>query len=363
MKRTTASVILFLALLTGALNAQDKVINTDNEYRDPWIEAYAGLGYYCWDLSYLSGGNLFDNDIDPFILKKFELRGNLRLLKLGLNYFTSRFDDMFNTTDEADVAKENDPLARQLAMLAGIELGPVVISADAKFRKFQGTITSNGKDLSGGGSVESIVYTSSGPEYLAKGDRLTWYSMVRDYTLKVGTPWRRKTGFNFAMEFGARMVEYASPVMIDVAEHIGTGSGHTTGLFVSDITQYFIGFSFWMNYTWANGFYWDWALPAYLGANRLENPYLDMGPGNTYTFSSSGKLASGYRTGNVRFELGFDYDFFISNSMYTSRLKRNVAYYTPLGDPAIMSAGAQVDSEFVRMEIFWGIYLHATVMF
>ncbi len=360
-----ALCIFFLSMaLAAAVHAKD-YSDSGDESQNPWIEVYAGLGYYNWKLSYntgLSGGTSFDNSTQPFILKKFDIRSNLKIIQLGLNYFTNRFDNALNTTDESDVVRENDPLARQLAMFAGLTLGPVVVTTDAKFRKFQGTLRSNGIERFDGTRAPVRLYAESGPVDIPEGMEVTWYSTVKDYTLKAGLPWTRKTGVNFSMEFGGRMVQYSSPTEIGITTHSGMPAMKTTALFVSDITQYFVGMSFWVNYTWASGIYWEWFVPAYLGANKLENSYLEMGPGNTYTFSSTGRMATGYQSGHVRIELGLDYDYFISTSSYTSRVRKDIEYYNIQGAGfQQIDAGTQVDTKMTRMELFWGVYLHATL--
>ncbi len=87
-----------------------------------------------------------------------------------------------------------------------------------------------------------------------------------------------------------------------------------------------------------------------------------MGPGNTYTFSSTGNMAIGIRGDNVRIETGLEYDYFISTSSYTTTLKRDISYYKALETTDTISAGSQVDLKMTRMELFWGVYLRATLM-
>ncbi len=331
---------------------------------EPWLEFYAGLGYYQWKMQYntgLYGNSVFESTTQPFVLKQFDIRANLRILQFGLNYLTNRFNDAFNTTGEADATEETDPLARQLALFAGLGFGPMVLTTDAKFRKFEGTIRSNGMPVLTG-VVPGRLYTDSGIVELPAGKEITWYSTIKDYSARIGTRRERKPGWNAALEFGGRLVEYKTPTEIGVKTHGIYPTKETNALFISDIRQYFAGFSFWFNYTGSSGLYWDWFVPAYLGANKTKNSYLEMGPGNTYTFSSVGNTAIGFRGDNVRLEAGLEYDYFISTSSYTTTLKRDLIYYKALGMEDKISAGSQVDLKMIRMELFWGIYVRATLM-
>ncbi len=286
MKKISITFFLLAAVLLLAFDAHAKEKPGDRGmYSDggssvsgeapaaPWIEVYAGLGYYTWKMQYntgLYGNSIFENTTQPYILKQFDVRANLRILQFGLNYLTNRFDDAFNTTGETDATEENDPLARQLALFAGLRFGPLVLSTDAKFRKFEGTIRSNGMPVLTG-VVPGRLYTDSGIVELPAGKELTWYSTIKDYSARIGMPRDRKTGWNGAIEFGGRLVEYRTPTEIGVKTHGIYPSKETNALFISDIRQYFAGCSFWFNYTGSSGLYWDWFVPAYLGANKTKN--------------------------------------------------------------------------------------------
>ena len=345
---------------------------SDTVEREPWIEAYAGFGHYNWKLVYsseLSNDPAFNNTTQPFILKKFEVKTNLKIVQFGLNYFTNRFDNMLNTTEESDVARENDPLARQLALFAGLTLGRLVITTDVTFRKFQGTIHSNGISTQTAGRVPVKYYTSSGTDIdLQPGDEITWYSVVKDYLFKVGTPWRRKTGGSAAVEFGVRVVKYSSPTEFGITYNdpsLLSIDEVATALIVTNITQYFGGFSFWVNYTWTNGLYWEWYIPVYLGFSRAENAYVEMKPTSlSYTTSSMGRMAVGYQSGYLRLELGCDYNaMFSMSSSYQTKMKRDLPYYNRSdGSLETIDAGSEVNVSMGRLEIFWGIYAHATLM-
>jgi hypothetical protein len=54
---------------------------------EPWLRFYAGLGYYQWKMQYntgLYGNSVFESTTQPFVLKQFDIRANLRILQFGL---------------------------------------------------------------------------------------------------------------------------------------------------------------------------------------------------------------------------------------------------------------------------------------
>jgi hypothetical protein len=128
----------------------------------------------------------------------------------------------------------------------------MVLTTDAKFRKFEGTIRSNGMPVLTG-VVPGRLYTDSGIVELPAGKEITWYSTIKDYSARIGTRRERKPGWNAALEFGGRLVEYKTPTEIGVKTHGIYPTKETNALFISDIRQYFAGFSFWFNYTGSSG--------------------------------------------------------------------------------------------------------------
>lgn len=342
---------------------------------DPFITAYAGLGYYYWNN--LSGLVEFGDDkvveqkVDPYKMKKFYVKADLWLINAGIEYLTTRFTDLGDITEEQSAEEQRDPLARYMRFFSGIAIGGYELKANVAFRKFQGTLKSLGMEPDDGASPEVPVYyypARGAGVILAEGDEVPWSSIVKEYEMVLSVPMgeKRRRGLSMSYDIGARYMTFSAPQRLSL-ELADNPSIDTTYLAVMQTRYHIYSASFGLNmhYQWMSDIYMDFYAPGVLGFHRFENRYLSARPKYPFNFTATGRghLCLGYDLKHVKVEGGIDYTYYYSYSMAKVKLKRDMWAYSEWdGVDTQLYSGEKYNVESSRLEIFWGVYLQAYIL-
>ena len=340
------------------------------------ITARAGLGYYFWQSKYFSDFSMnpaFDHSVQPYLMKRFELRAHLFFLDGGAEYLTSKFQDWFDFESEEQVNEEKDPLARQLSAFAGLRLGDWSLKTDVTFRKFQGSIESNGyKSYTSGTILPLYYYPESGPLIqLAPGEEALWFTTYKQYEIKLV---KGGSLSQFSWDLGFQYIEYESPVEMEI--QIGHNDLYSIGLpavpqalMFTKSKIYNVVFGYHQRRFITNSVFFEWYAPLTVGLTTLENRYMELKP--QLSFPPTNLVATTYIqaslqyvTSFVKLELGGDFNFMLANIYNESSLDRDLVYQDSSGNPnETMPAGTDITVRSMKWEYFWGIYVRASAFF
>ena len=378
---------IIVAVVIGVLafgfsaDAQDYTIDPQSEAAkraelpyDPFITAYAGLGYYYWNnlsgLVEYGGQKAVEQKVEPYKMKKFYVKADLWIINAGIEYLTTRFTDMGDITEEQSAEEQKDPLARYMRFFSGIAIGGYELKANVAFRKFQGTLKSLGMEPDDGSGIEPVYYYPARGDgvILNEGDEVPWSSIVKEYEMVLSIPMgeKRRRGLSMSYDIGARYMTFSAPqrLSLEEADNPGIDSSYMAVM----QTRYHIysaSFGLNMHYQWMSDIYMDLYAPGVLGFHRFENRYLSARPKYPFNFTATGRghLCLGYDLKHVKVEGGIDYTYYYSYSMAKVKLKRDVNTYGEYtGDPETLTAGSKYQVDASRLEIFWGVYLQAYIL-
>lgn len=375
-------ILMIMTLLCTALPSYSQDLTGDTSvytpageekaYR-PFITAYAGIGWYYWNdyssLFEMTNKNALKQKVDPYIMKKFFVKADLWLVNFGIEYLTSKFTNFEGITEERDIETKNDPIAKYLRLFSGISLFGVEIKGNVSFKKFQGTLESNGIKADNGAIIPVRFYPENGAYVdLDPGEEVSWYSIVKDYELLIafgGTRRHRYGGYG-SFDIGARYINFQAPQKLRFSEEGGMPLlSDITAVMITEYHIYNITFGMNTGYAWRSGIYTEFYFPAVLGMHRFENSYLKVDPKYPYNYTASGrgKLCLGYDLKHVRIEGGIDYSYFLCNTKASSRVKKQIDYLSEEnGDPGTIPQGSKVEVSASRLELFWGFYVHAYIL-
>lgn len=345
----------------------------DDKPYNPFITAYAGIGYYRWHtfnhLFESSTHQPLEQKIDPYIMKKFYVKADLWIINAGLEYLTSKFTDFSGITKEENLSEEDTPLAKYLKFFAGVEIWGMKITFNTSFKKFRGTMKSNGIKTLSAGIIPVYYYPEKGSYVqLNPGDEISWYTMVSDYELLFSFLIGRKKSYGFIMSYdiGFRYIQYKAPQKIRFGSSGMSLGSDITAVMMTEYQIYNLSLGFNIAYKWKSGLYLEYTLPAVLGLHDFKNSYIDPDleyPFN-YTAGGRGKLCIGYKMKHVKIEGGIDYSYYISNSLGPAKLKKDITYQSETdGSVGTATKGSTAEINTQRLELFWGVYLHAYIMF
>ncbi|MGV7928193.1 MAG: hypothetical protein AB2L13_04670 [Spirochaetota bacterium] len=378
---------IIVAVVIGVLafgfsaGAQDYTIDPHSEAAkraelpyDPFITAYAGLGYYYWNnlsgLFEYGGQKAVEQKVEPYKMKKFYVKADLWIINAGIEYLTTRFTDMGNITEEQSAEEQKDPLARYMRFFSGIAIGGYELKANVAFRKFQGTLKSLGMEADDGTEFPVIYYPSRGPsQELDEGMEAPWSTIVKEYEIVLSVPMgeRRRRGLFMSYDIGGRYMNFSAPQKMRFgAEDMPAVASDFTNIMQTRYHIYSISFGLNMHYQWMSDIYMDLYAPGVLGFHRFENHYLSARPKYPFNFTATGRghLCLGYDLKHVKVEGGIDYTYYYSLSQADVKLKQDVDCYSEEdGLIRTLPQGSKVEVSAQRLEIFWGVYLQAYILF
>ncbi|HSV95926.1 MAG: hypothetical protein MUC76_12270 [Spirochaetes bacterium] len=377
------AVVIVVVISAISAGAQDNVVYpqpyaakyAEMPY-DPFITAYAGTGYYYWnDLSGLiesSGEKAVEQKVEPYVMKKFYVKADLWIFNAGIEYLTSRFTDMGNITEEQSAEEQQDPLARYMRFFSGLQLGGVELKGNLTYRKFQGALKSLGmKPYDGTPPILPVLYyPANGPKQeLAKGDEAPWSTVVRDYEIVLSIPMneRRRRGMFTSYEIGGRYTSYSAPQKLRFTDpEAAPGDTYFSAVMQTTYHIYSLSVGYRTRYQTISDVYVEFYAPGVFGFHRFENDYLDARPKYPFNFTATGRghLCLGYDLKHVRLEGGIDYTYYCSYSKADVKLKEDIDYYSErTGDPVTLTQGSKAEVSAMRLELFWGVYLQAYILF
>jgi len=342
---------------------------------DAVITASAGIGYYNWQMKYATDFGLdtpFDHSIQPFILKRFEVKASLFFLEAGASYLTNKVNEAMDFEEDPEMREEEDPLARQLGVFAGIHLGSYAIKTSAVFRKFRGNIKSNGVRRTLSDDRDPLYYyPETGDELVLNiGDEVNWYTIFRLYEIKLV---KGGSLSRYSWDFGFQYIQYESPTQVDITighEDIPTGLPEVpSALMYSKYRVYNLIYGFHNRFFFLDNLYLEFYFPVIVGINRLENSYMNLDPHFGYpmtnlTASTVGQVALRFVTGHVKIEIGGDFNLFISIWNNKTTLERDLSYLDQKdGTPRTLEEGTDITVRSWRYEYFWGVYAQASAYF
>jgi len=168
-------------------------------------------------------------------------------------------------------------------------------------------------------------------------------------------------------DIGGRYMNFSAPQKMRFgAEDMPAVASDFTNIMQTRYHIYSISFGLNMHYQWMSDIYMDLYAPGVLGFHRFENRYLSARPKYPFNFTATGRghLCLGYDLKHVKVEGGIDYTYYYSYSMAKVKLKRDVNTYGEYtGDPETLTAGSKYQVDASRLEIFWGVYLQAYILF
>jgi len=302
-------------------------------------------------------------------MKKFYVKADLWLINFGIEYLTSRFTDFEGITEEQSVEGKNDPIAKYMRLFSGISIGNVELKGNVSFKKFQGTLKSNGIKIDNGYTKPVYYYPEHGDVVpLEPGDEITWFSIVKDYelVLSLGGNKKRRYGGYGSYDIGARYTNFTAPQKLRFSNDRYTALvSDVTAVMLTEYHLYSLSLGWNVGYTTRALLYYEFYFPAVLGFHRFENSYMDVRPKYpyNYTVSGRGKICMGFDLKHVKIEGGVDYTYFYSNTMASTKLKQEIDYLSEAdGTPGNLPQGSKVQVAASRLELFWGVYVQAYIL-
>lgn len=339
----------------------------DDDYT-PFITGYAGIGRYYWKNFNLSGDAPIDQESTPYTMKKAYVRADLFIFNMGLEYLTSQLFNTEEVTREDDIDEENDRLAKQMRYFAGLGFGSYEIKANISFKKFAGVMRSNGVNLTGwsysGQNIPVIYYPGDGTYLeLDKGAEVGTFTVVRDYELVLSRRFSRYVSY----DLGLRYMNYKSPQFFKFGEdQYSSISSDINAVIMNEFQVYTLssGVDARTRNRW--GLMFGTYFPACFGVYGYKNDYFDIKPAFTsYLVTGRGKIYTGLEYDHLRLEVGFDYTYLYSAPISRSaKLKQDLFYYSSEdGSPGTVARGTKMSISSDRIEVFYGVYFHAMLMF
>jgi len=349
--------------------------NGESPEDNAFIIARAGIGYYFWQSRYFadfSQDPAYDHSVQPYLMKRFEIKARIFFLEGGAEYLTNRFRESTDFESEEQTREEQDPLARQLSAFAGLRLGGYTIKTDIVFRKFQGNITSNGLKLYSGAVVPLYYYPESGnPLALNKGDDVNWFTVYKQYEIKLV---KGGSLSNFSWDLGFQYIEYESPAEMEI--QIGhndlfsaTLPAVPQALMFTKSKIYNIIFGYHQRKFITESFVFEWYAPLIVGLTSMENQYMELKPQWSYpptNFVASTYIQASlqYVTKYVKLEFGGDFNMMMSNIYNETTLSRDLAYRSSTdGTEKTLPEGTDITVRSMKWEYFWGVYIRASAYF
>lgn len=364
-----AFTTLVFAPATFALGSQNRFL--DGKYFD----FYLGVNYTFWNMNYSlsdsvanavgdSSARRYDTKVDPYILKVIDVKfKNLWGFELGLNYLSQSVFESLSFTPPQDVTTKEERVARQIELYVNRHITDnFKIIADAKLRKFQGTVTVLNIDSSAGSNVINYYGDGGLTRQLRSGDQIAWSTGAEELAL-LGyfTDGHEKSWINFY--FGYRKFTHRAPAEIsfDSAQNSSGPSVFFDALMLTDIHIHTAEAGLEINAFSEAGNGLSFNIPVNLGSYHYSNEYFSS-PGAFITMIPF-DISAIYGGSNWKFVLGFHYTYMFSVAQNTDITMDKRLTYQVNGVNRSIPEGAAVRIFSLRSETFWGPYFSFSMSF
>lgn len=369
MVRVSSFILFSLILFIGQLHGQQ--VETEEDKNEIEIEVDIGGGAIFWNqLSANFDEEIFKTETEPYYTFNAQVRfRNVWLFGFGIDYLTNTFSSFLDIKSQEQALVESDPLAQALGFLADFRITrSVKVVTEAKFRRFQGTVTIDTTGYASRYSTTANSYYFSDDltvTQVTNGQKLNWSTLAKDYELYFF--WQHPNS-QIGQYLGLKYMTYQTPGAVDVSKTVtdaefaagerGARSFGTTGFFNTIDTYtlvYGVDLTFPLNETSTLEF----EIPLVLGIGGLENSYFKIKPNYLSTYAVAAEVHGRYiyKKRNFRLTFGLELTWVnaILNTDDKTTLKQDLILpHLTDGTDVTVAAGKEVDVKASRIEFFWG---------
>lgn len=357
------AAVFFLSVFVISLHAQTETesgateINEDNII----INIYGGYYVNYWyivpsifnELSYKN---------DPYKIKQIGLKTDFSNLSFGIEYSDNDFSFTSNIASEGSTSKnKTDQIAETLKLFNGISFGRFSLQTTFAHQEYSTIATSMESDIIN-------YYPDHGNMImLNKNDTITWDTDYTKIMLEIDYTTSESNGFGI----GVRYAEFGGPTETELSSTNPMDMDSGDIIIFTKNKIYDLYFSGNIKQWFSNQVYTMLSVSgSIVTAYYPESRYFDIeykNPLSLNSFSVSGVYSGAYSLhingSNFRIETGAQYEYYASNLSYKKvKLKKDIAA-RDRGSEIIFYKGEKVDLDFSRHELFWGLYLKASILF